>query len=142
VIAGSAGLAERYGVKARPYTPERWLEDGDVIRFGEDELQVLHCPGHCRGHVAYFSAAARWAFVGDILFKGTIGAWDHPQGDLPTLVSSITRKLFPLGDDVHFVPGHGPTSTMGDERRDNPFVGDAAMARWRERFPVEQASSQ
>jgi glyoxylase-like metal-dependent hydrolase (beta-lactamase superfamily II) len=139
VIAGSTEFAERYGIRARPYTPARWLEDGDVIRFGEEELQVLHCPGHCRGHVAYFSPSARWAFVGDILFKGTIGAWEHSNGDLPTLVASITGKLFPLGDDVRFVPGHGPTSTMGEERLSNPFVGKEAMARWKQRFPAEQA---
>ena len=139
VIAGSAEFGERYGVRARPYTPARWLDDGDVIRFGEEELQVLHCPGHCRGHVAYFSPSARWAFVGDILFKGTIGAWEHPAGDLATLVRSITTKLFPLGDDVSFVPGHGPTSTFGDERRDNPFVGEAAMARWHARFAGDGA---
>jgi hydroxyacylglutathione hydrolase len=133
-IAGLADAGSRYGVRAQPFTPSRWLEDGDEVRFGEEALQVLHCPGHCPGHVAYFSASARWAFVGDILFKGAIGAWEHPQGDLPTLVGSITSKLFLLGDDVSFVPGHGPTSTLGDERRDNPFVGAAAIARWRERM--------
>ena len=136
LIATVATMSERYGLKARPYTPARWLEHGDRVRFGEEELEVLHCPGHSRGHVAYFSAGKRWAFVGDILFHGAIGAWDHPNGDLATLVASITTKLFPLGDDVGFVPGHGPNSTMGRERRDNPFVGIAAMERWRERFPA------
>ena len=106
------------------------------MHFGEEELQVLHCPGHSPGHVAFFSANRRWAFVGDILFRDSIGAWEHPNGDLPTLVELITTKLFPLGDDVGFVPGHGPTSTMGRERIENPFVGEEAMARWRERFPV------
>ena len=136
MIARAGEMGERYGIRARPFTPERWLEDGDVVEFGEERLEVLHCPGHCRGHVAYFSRSARWAFVGDILFKGTIGAWEHPAGDLPTLIDSITTKLLPLGDDVGFVPGHGPTSTMGDERRENPFVGLEAMVRWRERFPA------
>jgi glyoxylase-like metal-dependent hydrolase (beta-lactamase superfamily II) len=128
---------EQYGNHAsiRSFTPARWLEHGDTIRFGEEELEVLHCPGHCRGHVAYFSRKHRQAFVGDILFRHTIGAWEHPDGDLPLLIDSIRNKLFPLGDDVSFVPGHGETSTIGHERRENPFVGDEAYARWCARFP-------
>lgn len=120
----------------RSFTPARWLEHGDRVRFGREELEVLHCPGHTRGHVAYFSASRRQAFVGDILFRHTIGAWEHPDGDLPELVRSIRAKLFPLGDDVGFVPGHGGVSTFGHERKENPFVGDAAFARWCERFPA------
>lgn len=123
------------------YEPARWLEHGDRVRFGEEELEVLHCPGHSHGHVAYFSRTARQAFVGDILFRGTIGAWEHPDGDLPTLLRSIRERLFPLGDDVGFVPGHGESSTFGRERRDNPFVGDAAWERWRQRFPEGQTAS-
>jgi hydroxyacylglutathione hydrolase len=119
----------------RSYEPARWLEHGDVIRFGEEELEVLHCPGHSKGHVAYFSRSRRQAFVGDILFRHTIGAWEHPDGDLPTLIDSIRGKLFPLGDDVAFVPGHGEVSTIGHERQENPFVSDVAFARWCERFP-------
>lgn len=119
----------------RPYTPERWLKHGDTIHFGEEELEVLHCPGHSKGHVAYFSRAHRQAFVGDILFRHTIGAWEHPDGDLPTLIDSIRNRLFPLGDNVAFVPGHGETSTFGHERQENPFVGDEAFARWSARFP-------
>lgn len=114
----------------RSYTPARWLEHGDTIRFGEEQLEVLHCPGHSKGHVAYFSRAGRQAFVGDILFRHTIGAWEHPDGDLPLLIDSIRSRLFPLGDDVAFVPGHGETSSFGHERRENPFVGDEAFARW------------
>ncbi|MDE8651020.1 MBL fold metallo-hydrolase [Novosphingobium album (ex Liu et al. 2023)] len=136
LVANLHEPAERYGVPARDFTPSRWLEDGDELRFGEEVLQVLHCPGHSRGHVAYFSPSRRQAFVGDILFRGTIGAWEHPDGDLPTLVDSIRGKLFALGDDVAFVPGHGASSTMGRERAENPFVGDAAMARWRKRDPA------
>lgn len=134
-VRRAAELGERYGVAARSYEPARWLEHGDTIRFGEEELEVLHCPGHCEGHVAYFSRGARQAFVGDILFRHTIGAWEHPSGNLPLLIDSIRNKLFPLGDDVAFVPGHGETSTFGHERRENPFVSDAAFARWCERFP-------
>jgi hydroxyacylglutathione hydrolase len=134
IIASLAEVGSPFGMRAQPFTPARWLEHGDIVQFGQETLQVLHCPGHCPGHVAYFSPGARWAFVGDILFKGAIGAWEHPQGDLPTLIGSITERLFPLGDDVRFVPGHGATSTMGDERRDNVFVGEAAMVHWHARF--------
>lgn len=129
-------LGDRYGVPSRAYRPSRWLEQGDRVTFGGEALEVLHCPGHCHGHVAYFHAGRRQAFVGDILFKGAIGAWEHPQGDLPTLVGSIRNRLFPLGDDVAFVPGHGDRSTFGRERADNPFVGDAAMQLWLRKFPA------
>jgi glyoxylase-like metal-dependent hydrolase (beta-lactamase superfamily II) len=128
-------LDRQAGMQTRSYVPARWLEHGDTIRFGEEELAVLHCPGHSKGHVAYFSPTRRQAFVGDILFRETIGAWEHPDGNLPLLIDSIRSKLFPLGDDVGFVPGHGPTSTIGHERRENPFVGDEAFARWCARFP-------
>jgi glyoxylase-like metal-dependent hydrolase (beta-lactamase superfamily II) len=101
------------------------------VRFGEEVVEVLHCPGHTRGHVAYFHRQSRSAFVGDILFRHAIGAWEHGDGDLRQLVQSIRGKLFALGDDVRFVPGHGETSTFGHERLENPFVGDEALARWR-----------
>ena len=123
----------KYPISGDPYTPERWLAHGDRVRFGDVELEVLHCPGHAPGHVAYFHAQSRWAFVGDILFQNAIGAWEHPSGDLRALVTSIRTLLFPLGDDVRFVPGHGPTSSFGEERKNNPFVGDMAMARWKNR---------
>ena len=126
--------AERRGFRARDVVPDRWLEDGDEVNFGQETLQVLHCPGHSRGHVAYFHAGQRFAFVGDILFRGAIGAWEHADGDLPTLLRSIRGKLFALGDDVRFLPGHGETSTFGHERAENPFVGDAALAARRARL--------
>ena len=134
VIARLEELGGKYGVPAQSFEPSNWLEDGDRVCFGNEELEVLHCPGHCRGHVAYFSRSKRQAFVGDILFRGAIGAWEHPDGDLPTLVTSIREKLFALGDDVGFVPGHGESSTMGRERIHNPFVGDEAMSQWHARF--------
>jgi hydroxyacylglutathione hydrolase len=134
VVARLGELGGQYGVPAQSFEPSRWLKDGDRVRFGEEELEVLHCPGHCRGHVAYFSRSKRQAFVGDILFRGAIGAWEHPDGDLPTLVKSIREKLFALGDDVGFVPGHGESSTMGRERIYNPFVGEEAMSKWRAKF--------
>ena len=126
-----AESGQRYGLPARNYEPDRWLEEGDTVTFGNQELRALHCPGHCHGHVAFFSPAAGQAFVGDILFRGTIGAWEHGDGDLKMLIRSIREKLLPLGDDVGFVPGHGPTSTMGRERRENLFIGDEAIARIR-----------
>ncbi len=110
--------------KADSFTPDRWLEEGDRVRFGEVELQVLHCPGHTPGHVVFFDPESRLAIVGDVLFKGSIGRTDFPQGDHATLLRSIRDKLWPLGDDVQFIPGHGPTSTLGHERRCNPFVGE------------------
>ena len=123
--------ARRYNLSAEAYTPERWLGDGDRVTFGEQTIEVLHCPGHTRGHVAYFHEPSRFAFVGDILFRGAIGAWEHADGDLRTLVHSIRSKLFPLGNDVRFLPGHGETSTFGRERLANPFVGEEAIANWR-----------
>lgn len=132
-----AEAGQRYGVRAQSFTPDRWLEDGDRIRFGEETIQVLHCPGHTKGHVAYFHEASRNAFVGDILFRHAIGAWEHGDGDLRQLVGSIRSKLFPLGDDVRFLPGHGETSTFGHEREANPFVGDAVIAKlWNRRKSV------
>lgn len=129
-IVDSIGeAAQRRGLRGECYKPERWLHEGDMVTFGRQQLEVLHCPGHTPGHVAYFSPAMRQAYVGDILFRGAIGAWEHPNGDLEQLLKSIRDKLFRLGDDVSFVPGHGQFSTMGRERRMNPFVGDEAVLR-------------
>lgn len=129
--------AARYNLRADAFTPDRWLGDGDQVTFGEQTIDVLHCPGHTKGHVAYFHEPSRFAFVGDILFRGAIGAWEHADGDLRTLVHSIRSKLFPLGDDVRFLPGHGETSTFGRERLANPFVGEEALAKWRARVQVD-----
>jgi hydroxyacylglutathione hydrolase len=105
-----------------PLTPERWLEEGDTVSFGRQALEVLFCPGHTPGHLVFFHREDRLALVGDVLFRGSIGRTDFPRGDLATLLRCIREKLFPLGDDVAFVPGHGPMSTFGEERRSNPFV--------------------
>jgi hydroxyacylglutathione hydrolase len=113
---------------ARPFVPDRWLEQGDRVTFGHIELEVRHCPGHTPGHIIFFHAPSRLAIVGDVLFQGSIGRTDFPGGDYATLISSIRTQLWPLGDDVQFIPGHGPTSTFGKERRSNPFVGDQALA--------------
>ena len=109
--------------RAEPFTPTRWLHDGDTVRIGHCELQVRHCPGHTPGHVVFYEPETKHAFVGDVLFAGSIGRTDFPQGDFDTLVNSITSRLWPLGDDVRFTPGHGPQSSFGQERRSNPFVG-------------------
>lgn len=109
------------------FEPDRWLVDGDRVQVGDVEFEVRHCPGHTPGHVVFYSPRERVAFVGDVLFAGSIGRTDFPGGDFDTLVRSIRNQLFVLGDDVRFVPGHGPMSTFGDERRGNPFVGDAAL---------------
>jgi len=111
---------------AQPFTPNRWLEDGDTVSVGQETLQVLHTPGHTPGHVVFFHAPSRLALVGDVLFAGSIGRTDFPRGSHQALIDSVRNKLWPLGNDVEFISGHGPMSTFGAERRSNPFVGDHA----------------
>ncbi|WP_261844171.1 MBL fold metallo-hydrolase [Aliamphritea ceti] len=106
------------------FTPDRWLNDADTVSFGEQCLDVLHCPGHTPGHVVFYHRGINLALVGDVLFNGSIGRTDFPKGDHPSLIQSINEKLFTLGDDVSFIPGHGPMSTFGHERLNNPFVSD------------------
>ncbi len=110
--------------RSEAFTPTRWLSDGDSVQIGHCVLSVRHCPGHTPGHVVFHSAQAKRAFVGDVLFAGSIGRTDFPQGDHAQLVRSIKERLWPMGDDTVFVPGHGPQSTFGQERRSNPYVGD------------------
>lgn len=119
----------RFGMECRIFEPDRWLVDGDTVSFGEVTLEVIHCPGHTPGHVVFFHRPNGFAFVGDVLFAGSIGRTDFPMGNHQDLLDAITQKLWPLGEDVTFVPGHGPTSTFGQERRSNAFVSDAAIAR-------------
>ncbi|MGF1842239.1 MBL fold metallo-hydrolase [Vibrio clamense] len=106
------------------FEPHHWLNDGDVVKFGNESIDILHTPGHTPGHVVLFSDSAKTAFVGDVLFNGSIGRTDFPQGDHATLINSIKTKLWPLGNEVKFVPGHGPESTFGRERVSNPYVAD------------------
>lgn len=108
---------------AEHFQPDRWLEDGDTVSVGDEVFDVIHTPGHTPGHVVFVHPGARLAIVGDVLFAGSIGRTDFPRGDHAALVHSIRQKLFPLGDDITFVPGHGPQSTFGEERAHNPFVG-------------------
>ncbi|MEP4486995.1 MAG: MBL fold metallo-hydrolase [Halioglobus sp.] len=109
---------------ADAFIPDRWLEEGDTVTVGEQSLQVFHCPGHTPGHVVFHYEPQQVAWVGDVLFQGSIGRTDFPRGNHEQLITSIREKLFPLGDDITFIPGHGPTSTFGQERQSNPFVAD------------------
>ncbi|MCE1180874.1 MAG: MBL fold metallo-hydrolase [Rhodocyclales bacterium] len=122
-IEGMAQQSRMFGFPSvKSFEPTRWLKDGDKVSFGEIELDVLHCPGHTPGHVVFYHAPSKLAQVGDVLFQGSIGRTDFPKGDHETLIASIKTKLFPLGDDVEFIPGHGPMSNFGEERRFNPFL--------------------
>jgi len=123
------GLTEQgraYGIAgARNVCPDRWLNEGDTVALGEHRFGVLHCPGHTPGHVVFVNEAERVALVGDVLFRGSVGRTDFPYGDPAALLASIRDKLMPLGDDVSFLCGHGPGSTIGAERRANPYVAEA-----------------
>ena len=124
-LQGLPRQSEMFGLPmTEAFMPTQWLNDGDVITVGNQTLQVFHTPGHTPGHVIFYSTDAKVAFVGDVLFKGGIGRTDFPQGDHPALINSIKTKLWPLGNEVTFVPGHGPLSTFGHERVTNPFVAD------------------
>ncbi|MCL4163703.1 UNVERIFIED_CONTAM: hypothetical protein GTU68_024469, partial [Idotea baltica] len=124
-LQGLENQSQMFGFPlCKAFEPNTWLEEGDKVTFGNQVIDVIHTPGHTPGHVVLFSEQARMAFVGDVLFNGAIGRTDFPQGDFNTLIASIKTKLWPLGSDVTFVPGHGPESTFGRERASNPFVAD------------------
>jgi glyoxylase-like metal-dependent hydrolase (beta-lactamase superfamily II) len=110
--------------QAQTFKPTRWLHDGDTVTLGAHTLQVRHCPGHTPGHVVFFSPELKRAFVGDVLFAGSIGRTDFPQGNFDQLIDSIKTRLWPMGNDTVFIPGHGPESSFGRERKTNPFVAD------------------
>ena len=107
----------------RSFTPTRWLHQDDVLEVGKETLNVFHCPGHTPGHVVFYHQASKLIVVGDVLFNGSIGRTDFPKGDYDTLLNSIRTHLWSLPDDVRFIPGHGPMSTIGHEKATNPFVG-------------------
>ena len=114
-----------YGLPgARAVTPDRWLEEGDAVSVGGLTFDILHAPGHSPGSVVFVSRDARFALVGDVVFKGSVGRSDLPGGDHAQLIRAIVEKVLPLGDDVAFIPGHGPTGTLGEERLTNPFLQD------------------
>lgn len=119
---GQAGMGKNV-------VPDRYLDDGETLSLGDVEFTVLHTPGHTPGHVVIYNQALKIAFVGDVLFRGSIGRTDFPKSDHQSLLDSITDKLWPLGGDMRFIPGHGPMSTFGAERADNPFVGDQVIGR-------------
>lgn len=117
----------RYGMEAKSFVPDRWLEDGDQVTVGDLVLDVIHCPGHTPGHVIFYHQPSKLAVVGDVIFQGSIGRTDFPRGNHQDLIDAITQKLWPLGDDVTFIPGHGPTSQFGYERKTNAFVADDVL---------------
>ena len=124
-IQGLPQQSAMFGFPAvESFTPDRWLNDGDEVEVGELKFQVIHTPGHTPGHVVFYNPQQKLAFVGDVLFNGSIGRTDFPQGNHAELISSIRDKLFPLGDDSELICGHGPNSTFGHERQHNPFVSD------------------
>ncbi|HID36975.1 MAG TPA: MBL fold metallo-hydrolase, partial [Ghiorsea sp.] len=120
-----------YGQKGmgRNCKPDRYLQDGDALTLGGITFSVVHCPGHTPGHVVIYNQDMKIAFVGDVIFKGSVGRTDFPKSNPKQLVESITKKLWPLGNDMRFIPGHGAMSTFGDERRNNPFVGDNVVGK-------------
>jgi glyoxylase-like metal-dependent hydrolase (beta-lactamase superfamily II) len=125
LLDGLAASGKRYGISSgRNVAPNRWLEDGDTLELAGVRFDVSHTPGHTPGHVVIHNASAKIAFVGDVLFAGSIGRTDFPRGNHQQLIDSITGKLWPLGEEVTFIPGHGPASTFGQERQTNPFVAD------------------
>ncbi len=117
---------QAYGLPARAVTPDRWLEEGDTVTVGGHSLDVLHCPGHSPGSVVLVNREQRFAIVGDVIFQGSIGRTDFPYGDHEALINAIRTKLLPLGDEFAFICGHGPTSTIGQERLTNPFITGSA----------------
>ena len=117
-----------YGVIGKPFEPDRWLVDGDTVTLGELTLDVRHCPGHTPGHIVLHHPESKLAIVGDVIFAGSIGRTDFPRGNHQQLLDAIVQRLWPMGDDTSFIPGHGPMSTFGQERLTNPFVGDRVLA--------------
>jgi glyoxylase-like metal-dependent hydrolase (beta-lactamase superfamily II) len=119
---------EMFGMQARNCMPDKWLQDGDSVTVGNSVLDVIFTPGHTPGHVIFYSNESNLALVGDVIFRGSIGRTDLPRGNHQDLIDSISKKLWPLGNDVEFICGHGPNSTFGNERASNPFVSDAALS--------------
>ena len=129
LIEGLPDSGRKYNFPAyKPFVPDRWLTNGETVSLGNLTFDVVHCPGHTPGHVVFHHAPSRLAIVGDVLFQGSIGRTDFPMGNHQDLIDAITGRLWPLGDDTAFIPGHGPMSTFGQERRTNPFVADRVLA--------------
>jgi hydroxyacylglutathione hydrolase len=127
-IDGMPEAAAQYGFpEALAFEPDQWLEHGDTVEVAGVEFNVVHCPGHTPGHVVFVQSEDKIAMVGDVIFQGSIGRTDFPKGNYQQLIDSITERLWPLGLDITFIPGHGPTSTFDAEKKTNPFVSDAAL---------------
>jgi hydroxyacylglutathione hydrolase len=127
LLDGIESQASQYGIPGlKNATPDRWLVEGDTAEVAGVVFKVLHCPGHSPGSVVFVNAQVGIAMVGDVIFRGSVGRTDFPYGDTATLIKGIREKLFPLGDSIAFICGHGPTGTFGEERRTNPFCGDDA----------------
>ena len=119
---------EMFGLQSKNCNPDKWLNEGDVVMIGNQKLEVYFCPGHTPGHIIFFNKKVNLAIVGDVLFNGSIGRTDLPGGNYNQLIESVKNKLWPLGDDVDFIPGHGPVSTFKIERNSNPFVSDSVLS--------------
>ena len=119
---------EMFGLQSKNCNPDKWLNEGDVVMVGNQKLDVYFCPGHTPGHIIFFNKKVNLAIVGDVLFNGSIGRTDLPGGNYNQLIESVKNKLWPLGDDVDFIPGHGPVSTFKAERNSNPFVSDSVLS--------------
>ena len=119
---------EMFGLQSKNCNPDKWLNEGDVVMVGNQKLEVYFCPGHTPGHIIFFNKKVNLAIVGDVLFNGSIGRTDLPGGNYNQLIESVKNKLWPLGDDVDFIPGHGPVSTFKVERNSNPFVSDSVLS--------------
>ncbi len=128
-ISKLAEDGQRYGINGKPFQSDRYLVDGDTVTVGKLVLNVRHCPGHTPGHVVFHHPPSHLAIVGDVLFQGSIGRTDFPRGNHQQLLDSITGRLWPMGDETRFIPGHGPMSTFGHERASNPFVADHVLGR-------------
>ena len=116
-----------FGMSSRNCSPDLWLNEGDVVKIGKEKLDVYLCPGHTPGHVVFYSKNSKLAIVGDVLFNGSIGRTDLPGGNFEDLIESVKKKLWPLGNDIEFIPGHGPMSNFNAERLSNPFVSDSVL---------------
>jgi glyoxylase-like metal-dependent hydrolase (beta-lactamase superfamily II) len=118
---------QMFGMMAQNCSPSKWLDEGDHVTIGNQILKVYFCPGHTPGHIIFYSHESKLAIVGDVLFQGSIGRTDLPGGNHKQLIHSIKDKLWPLGNDVDFIPGHGPMSSFGQERKSNAFVSDTML---------------
>ena len=118
---------EMFSLSSKNCHPHEWLDEGDVIKIGNEVLEIFFCPGHTPGHIIFFSKESNLAIVGDVLFNGSIGRTDLPGGNFDQLINSVKEKLWPLGNNIDFIPGHGPVSTFEAERANNPFVSDKVL---------------